>query len=755
MSTTVRWTFAAIALFLVLFPLALAKPGLPLILKSDEPAYYLMALSLVHDRDLRFELRDVQRLGVEFPYLTTKNLILATRDGWQTALYGKPYLVSLVAAPLTALFGAGGFVATNMALLLLAVWLGALYLRQFNPDSLALVYSAGFFLLSNAFAYVFWLHTEILCIASVTVCLYLAFTGGAAPPPRGRWAALRSRIWSAETRPFFSGAAIIGAAYNKPYLALLGLPAFWLAWRRGARGAGAWLGGAAAAGALVCAISIALVGQPSPYLGLERQGITVESFDRMPELPKPRPVDPTIGPAASFGWIFGSFRVDRDFPANLGYFLFGRHTGLFLYAPFALLSLGLFVAFSRRSRERVLLALCLAGVALYTLTFIWFNWHGGGGFIGNRYYVNALPGFLFLVTRIAPAWLPAVGYGLGGLFLGGIVFTPFGAMVPNPTLQAHTRNAPFQLFPIERTLSAQIPGYRGTPGGGGSWFAGRADQFRVFGDALWVVGGDGVEFELRTVAPLSRPVFEVASYIVPNRVRLALGGDRADLTFASGTAPGNAQRVALEPGAGRVARHRDGKPFRVYRLSVEADRQVWRREVVLFRESKKGPGGSRPAEDGVSDPDWEENQLEALVGATVVYLGEENELAAEVYAIDWLEVPVPAALPAGRIVTFRARVRNASAGVWRAQGATAVHVAYHWLAADGSTLVREGIRNALPRDLAPGEEAEVVVEVEIPAAAGPHTLVLDAVRERVAWFSDRRPESVHARQVEILPPGGR
>ena len=50
------------------------------------------------------------------------------------------------------MFGATGFVATNMAMLLLSVWLGALYLRQYNSDALALLFSAGFFLASNAFA---------------------------------------------------------------------------------------------------------------------------------------------------------------------------------------------------------------------------------------------------------------------------------------------------------------------------------------------------------------------------------------------------------------------------------------------------------------------------------------------------------------------------------------------------------------------------------------------------------------------------
>jgi len=755
-SRSVRWTFASLALFLVLAPLFLAKPGLPMTLKSDEPAYYLMALSLVFDRDLDVDVGDIQRLGVEFPYLATKNLILATDDGWRTAMFGKPYLVAAVAAPLTALFGANGFVATNMLLFLGSIWLGALYLRQYNPDGLALLYSAGFFLASNIFTYVFWLHTEILCIASVTACLYLAFTPADDAPRAGRWGALRARCWNAASRPFFSGAAIVPAAYNKPFLALLALPAFWLAWRRrGARGAAVWLAGAAVAGVVVCAGSMALIGKPSAYLGLERQGIEVDSFDRMPELPKPRPVHAVTGPAASFKWIFTSFQLGPNFLPNVGYFLVGRHTGLLLYAPFVLLSLALFGRYSRALGDRWLLLACLVGVALYTLTFIWFNWHGGGGFVGNRYYVIALPGFLFLVTRIAPDWLPAVGYALGGIFVGQLLLTPYGASVPNPTLQAHARNAPFQLFPFEHTLARQIPGQRGAAASAGSFVVGSAEQFRVYDEGLWVVGGQRVVLELRTVEPLARPVFDVSTRIAPNRVELALGGERRTLEFASAAPPGNQQRVVLAPGPGRAARAVDGAPYWSYRLVVRAQRQVWHTEKVLFRESKKGRGAFvRPAE-GEMTPDWEENELTALVGAVVVYLGEEGELAADVYAVDWLDVPVPESLPAGRIVSFGGRVRNASGAIWRAHGAAAVALAYHWRAEDGTELVREGLRTRLPRDVAPGGEAEVVFEVETPRQPGRYRLVFDAVRERIAWFSDRNPASTLERTIDVAPAGSR
>jgi len=751
MSRTASLTFAALALFLVLFPLGLAKPGLPLSLKSDEPAYYLMALSLAHDHDLKCEVRDIQRLGVEFPYNATKNLILASDDGWKTVYFGKPYLVSLLAAPAVALFGADGFVATNMALLMLSVWLGALYLRRYNPEWLALLYSAGFFLLSNAFAYVFWLHTETLCIAAVTTSLYLGLTPASAAPPVGRLARLARTFWNSHTRLAFSGAALVGAAYNKPYLAAFALPVAVAALRReGARGPLRWLAGVAAAGALVAGLSMALVGHPTSYLGVERQGVEVDQFDRMPELPEPLPPDPATGPRNSFQWIFRSFRADADLPLNALYFLVGRHTGLFPYAPFTLLSLLLFFAFSRRSLERWALAAALAAVALYLLTFLWFNWHGGGGFIGNRYYVNALPGFLFLVTRIAPAWLPLLGYALGALFVGSIFFTPFGAAVPNPTLQAHVRGGAFQLLPFERTLDRQIPGYRGEVGPAGSWVRGRSDLFRPIGEALWVVGGQPVEFELRTIAPLESPVFEIATKIAPNTIRIALGDDADTIRLDTTEPPADSRRITLHPGAGQAREHPDGSTYRSYRMVIEASRQIWHHEVVTFRESQKVPRNRRQPREGISEPDWEESDLDVLVGAIVTFLGEERDLEADVYAADWLRMSIPAELPAGRIVGTRVLVRNASQGVWRAEGAAAVRLSYHWEATDGGGGIFEGLRTALPRDLAPGEVVDVVMDIETPPRPGRFVLVLDPLRERLAWFADRRPERARRIPVEIV-----
>jgi hypothetical protein len=68
MSRAVRRGLLCLTAVCVLLPFTLTKPGLPPTLKADESAYYLMALSLANDHDLRVEQRDVDRLYREFPF---------------------------------------------------------------------------------------------------------------------------------------------------------------------------------------------------------------------------------------------------------------------------------------------------------------------------------------------------------------------------------------------------------------------------------------------------------------------------------------------------------------------------------------------------------------------------------------------------------------------------------------------------------------------------------------------------------------
>ena len=95
-SRSTVFILGAVSLFLLIVPLTLPKPGLPVNLKADESAYYLMALSLVHDGDLLVEEKDVERVFLEFPYAPVRNLVVMSDDGWRTVYFSKPLLYPLL-----------------------------------------------------------------------------------------------------------------------------------------------------------------------------------------------------------------------------------------------------------------------------------------------------------------------------------------------------------------------------------------------------------------------------------------------------------------------------------------------------------------------------------------------------------------------------------------------------------------------------------------------------------------------------------
>ena len=115
----------------------------------------------------------------------------------------------------------------------------------------------------------------------------------------------------------------------------------------------------------------------------------------------------------------------------------------------------------------------------------------------------------------------------------------------------------------------------------------------------------------------------------------------------------------------------------------------------------------------------------------------------------------PAEWRANRLLHVPARVRNTSPATWPARGATRVALAYHWLDTAGQPVAYEGLRTALPHDVAPGETIAVELEIATPKKPGDYILELDALRERLAWFSGRRPDATRRVPVTVLPSDDR
>ncbi len=153
--------------------------------------------------------------------------------------------------------------------------------------------------------------------------------------------------------------------------------------------------------------------------------------------------------------------VNRDallsvFPRNLIYFTFGRHTGLVPYFfPGALsLLLFLFTRGTRRTAFQWLAALSFAAAAVTLLLYMPFTYSGGGGPIGNRYFLGFYPLLLFVTPPLASLRPALAAMAIGGLFTAQLVLNPFYVSF-HPA--EHMKRGAYRWLPVELSLLNDLP----------------------------------------------------------------------------------------------------------------------------------------------------------------------------------------------------------------------------------------------------------------------------------------------------------
>jgi stage II sporulation protein D len=99
-------------------------------------------------------------------------------------------------------------------------------------------------------------------------------------------------------------------------------------------------------------------------------------------------------------------------------------------------------------------------------------------------------------------------------------------------------------------------------------------------------------------------------------------------------------------------------------------------------------------------------------------------------------ITAPAAIIPGGEVPVEVNVTNTGLQSWPAAGNAAVRLGYHWLDGNGKAVVWDGARVPLSRDLAPGHETSLSVNVRAPDHDGDYILVWDMVQDGgIGWFS--------------------
>ena len=437
--------------------------------QSDEATYYMMAHSLARDGDLTYRRGDLVDVWSEFPAgpsgLFLKrgrdlelhldgNLpfvhITSNPDGDASRLYyGKSFAYPMAAAPWVLAFGTNGFLLFHTVLLGLVVLAGSAFLAARMHPGVAALLAAGLVLGSVAPSYVVWTTPEIFNFALVFLAyfcwLFKEVAGGRAMVRGARWL-------TSPASDVVAVALLAVVSFSKPPNALLAVPMglLWLARRRPRR---AVLCGAVFTAIVLglFAVNIGITGDWN-FQGGDRRTY-VGAFPFLPggadfNVGLERATDRVLTEI-----IFGpdSWTVLRH---NLGYFFVGRYSGIVPYFFPAVFAAMAFLLARRRAGWQWLV--CGAIVAEVVLMLVWnpYNYFGGGGVLGNRYFMSVYGLFLFLLPPIGSAAVAAIPWVVGTLFTATITLNPFHAAF-HPA--DHAARGLVRWLPVELSLTNDLP----------------------------------------------------------------------------------------------------------------------------------------------------------------------------------------------------------------------------------------------------------------------------------------------------------
>jgi hypothetical protein len=560
---------------------------------SDGATYHAMAWSLAADADLRYEAADLERVRAEYPSGPEGVFLKRARGGH--LYYAKAFLHPLLAAPFVAVAGTRGLLVANALALALVLALGYDLLRRRLPAGAGLAAALTLCLPSVVPVYLFWPQPELVNLALVTAAL---------------WA------W-ARGRPVASAVLFGLAVYSKPTHLLLALPLGVAPLLDAARPPAARLRESVLRGVWLVATAALLFGTNAlvtgewNYQGGERKtfhgrfpfdaaGATFENtgFWMTTEQVGPRTADAGSTGQAERGVIVRDRAELREtFLRNLAYFWVGRYAGVVPYFfPFAAFLAGFLLA-GLRSREGWLAvaALCLSWLAFIGL--IPDNWYGGGGTVGNRYFLSLVPLAFFLVPARRPwAWIAAGA--LGGAVLAAPIL---GAPVRRSLEPWRNAQRPLlSVFPLELTMLNDLgfcsdpwrkkqpfgdvdgdprAGHEADPRSYWLYFAddGTYGRERVEGaEGFWLRRGRRAEIVLRAHHPVRRVVARVH------------GGPAGDI-------------VSLE-GAGRGVRPLPLAPFQQGELSLEPGRGYRFYDTWVYRLRLASSGRPETTAPSGADP---------------------------------------------------------------------------------------------------------------------------------------------------------
>jgi hypothetical protein len=535
---------------------------------GDAATYYTLGHSLAHDLDFEYRRDDLVRVWTEFPS-GPEGIFLKRGEGGRL-YYAKAYIYPLIASPFVRVFGTNGFLVLHALLMTLCFACAYAFLCARSHPVAAVIFAFAFLFVSLVPVYLVQLGPDFFIFAIVLIGYFFwCYKEVAGPAAVDRPFAWRTR-WLLAPRSDVVAALLIGVStFAKPtniglIAPLLLSAALRRQWARAAT-MSAVFGAAVIA---LFAVNIALTGDWN-YQGGERKtfygvgdGTFAGGFPYQNDTSTFDSVGSSRVGGGSFGVLFTRDALLEVFPHNVAYFLVGRHTGFAVYCLPGLMAILLFLLATRDRATWQWLTLA-AGVmtAVVLLIYMPFTWSGGGGPVGNRYFLGTYGVFLFLVPAMPTAIAGLLATGLSALFVSPLLVGPFYA-TRNPA--EHAKTGLFRWLPTELTMVNDLPinhlpsRIRQPLGGTPPVVAYFVDDnaYNREGDAFWVRGESRADVLLRAriqteadVAgvEMSRSlriekltaIFETGPRA--NRVVISTGGDRRTVDMA----PSSQQTVEL------------------------------------------------------------------------------------------------------------------------------------------------------------------------------------------------------------------
>ena len=522
-------------------------------IQSDEATYYMMAHSLAEDGDLTYRREDLVRVWKEFPSgpaglflkkgraIVDAGTMLRPPFIWirtepdpdpSRYFYGKSFAYPLFAAPFVRLFGTNGFLVLHAILLALVVWCGYLFLLTRMNALLASAMTGAFVVASIVPVYFVWITPEFFNFSLGLLAYFCWLYKEVAP----RDSPVSGTRWLLTPAGDIAAAALVGiATFSKVTNALLFLPILvWLAWRR------RW-GTFLATGAVfgLCAVGLflanmAITGEWNYQGGYRRTFLWEFPFQTDKSVFE---VGTLMARDESLGGIIFDGRVFwTNLSHNLAYFVVGRYAGLVAYFFPAVFAIAAFLSSPRKRPAWQWLVLAAGMIQIFFFIInLPYTWLGGGGSVGNRYFMGVYGIFLFLLPSLSRTWTAIIPWLVGGLFTAQLVLNPFATSFHPGDYANH---GPLRWLPVERTLVNDLPINTDTSKVR-VWFGDdpvRHDPgFQIYflddnaygreeDRSFWVKGESRAEFLIKTDRPMKRLILNLSPGPLDTKVKASVDG---------------------------------------------------------------------------------------------------------------------------------------------------------------------------------------------------------------------------------------